>query len=103
MITMSTVRDTRLKRDLNNVLTQVNHLQTTVGEESSNNIATLRDRVADATASARDRLSAFDTDVRVGARQAVKATHTYVQDNPWRAIGIGAAVGLLLGVLAARR
>ena len=38
---------------------------------------------------------------------AAKTAHEYVQENPWRAVGIAAAVaavgGLLVGLLVARR
>jgi ElaB/YqjD/DUF883 family membrane-anchored ribosome-binding protein len=34
---------------------------------------------------------------------AARATDQMVRDNPWRAIGVGAAVGLLLGYLVSRR
>lgn len=34
---------------------------------------------------------------------AAKATDEYVHENPWKAVGIGAAVGLALGVLISRR
>jgi ElaB/YqjD/DUF883 family membrane-anchored ribosome-binding protein len=35
-------------------------------------------------------------------RMALSADH-YVQDNPWRSVGAGAGIGLLLGVMLARR
>jgi ElaB/YqjD/DUF883 family membrane-anchored ribosome-binding protein len=35
--------------------------------------------------------------------EAVKATETYVRENPWQAIGIAAGVGLVLGLLISRR
>jgi ElaB/YqjD/DUF883 family membrane-anchored ribosome-binding protein len=41
--------------------------------------------------------------VTEGTKQAVKVTDDYVHENPWRSIGIGAAAGLLIGFLAARR
>jgi ElaB/YqjD/DUF883 family membrane-anchored ribosome-binding protein len=37
------------------------------------------------------------------ARAAVQATDTYVHENPWGPIAMGAGVGLLLGWLVARR
>lgn len=37
------------------------------------------------------------------ARVAVQATDTYVHENPWAPIAMGAGVGLLLGWLVARR
>jgi len=37
------------------------------------------------------------------AKAAARATDDYVHDNPWQAIGIAAAVGILIGLLANRR
>jgi ElaB/YqjD/DUF883 family membrane-anchored ribosome-binding protein len=37
------------------------------------------------------------------ARKTAETTNTYVHDQPWNAIGAGAAVGLLVGYLMARR
>jgi ElaB/YqjD/DUF883 family membrane-anchored ribosome-binding protein len=37
------------------------------------------------------------------ARAVVQATDTYVHENPWGPIAMGAGVGLLLGWLVARR
>ena len=34
---------------------------------------------------------------------AAKAADRYVRDNPWTAIGVAAGVGVLVGVLIARR
>ena len=37
------------------------------------------------------------------ARKAVAATHQYVSEEPWKAVGMGAALGFLLGIAVARR
>lgn len=37
------------------------------------------------------------------ARKSAAVTNEYVHEQPWKAIGIGAAIGLLLGVVVARR
>ncbi|WP_409311497.1 stress response protein ElaB [Pectobacterium sp. B1J-3] len=37
------------------------------------------------------------------AKQVVDKADTYVHDKPWQGIGIGATVGLVLGILLARR
>ncbi|MNF12516.1 hypothetical protein D3C80_2140310 [compost metagenome] len=37
------------------------------------------------------------------ARDAVDQADSYVHDKPWQGVGIGAAVGIVLGVLLARR
>lgn len=36
-------------------------------------------------------------------KQAAKVTDDYVKDNPWTAVGIAAAVGIIVGFLAAKR
>lgn len=37
------------------------------------------------------------------ARDVVDNADSYVRDKPWQGVGIGAAVGIVLGVLLARR
>lgn len=37
------------------------------------------------------------------ARQAVSRADEYVHDKPWQGIGVGATVGLVVGLLLARR
>ena len=37
------------------------------------------------------------------AKAAGRATDAYVHENPWQSIGVAAGVGLLLGMLIARR
>lgn len=36
-------------------------------------------------------------------KEAAKATDDYVHENPWKAVGIGAAAGLVIGLLIARK
>jgi ElaB/YqjD/DUF883 family membrane-anchored ribosome-binding protein len=35
--------------------------------------------------------------------EAAKATDEYVKENPWKSVGVGAAVGVVIGMLLARR
>ena len=37
------------------------------------------------------------------SKAAAKATDVYVKENPWKAVGIGAAVGVVLGLLINNR
>jgi len=104
---MNMIREARLRRDLNSVASQVETLLGRLGDEGADRLQTLRERVGDLagglTAGARDTLSGLPTTVRSGARRAATVTDDYVHSNPWRVIGIGAAVGLLVGYLVSRR
>ena len=63
----------------------------------------LRERAMASLKSTReDLLVAQETALQKG-KQAVRVTDDYVHDNPWQAVGIAAGVGLVLGLLIARR
>jgi ElaB/YqjD/DUF883 family membrane-anchored ribosome-binding protein len=37
------------------------------------------------------------------SKAAAKVTDEYVHDNPWKAIGVSAGIGLVIGLLIGRR
>ena len=41
--------------------------------------------------------------VRAKAKAAAATTDAYVRTNPWKSVGVGASVGLILGMLIGRR
>jgi len=41
--------------------------------------------------------------LKAKADSAAKATDEYVRANPWKAVGIGALAGFVLGLLVTRR
>jgi len=62
-----------------------------------------RRRVQAALDTARVRLKTMqDSAVDVG-EEAVRATETYVRENPWQAVGMAAGLGLVIGLLLSRR
>lgn len=100
---MNMMREARLRRDLNNVAGQVQDLLDRLSDEGSDRLQSLRDRASDLSSIARDKFSDLSSSARDSALMAAKATQGYVRENPWRAIGIGAAAGLLISYLALRR
>lgn len=100
---MNMMREARLRRDLNNVAGQVQDLLERLSDEGSDRLQSLRDRASGLSSIARDKFSDLSSSARDSAVMAAKATHGYVRENPWRAIGVGAAAGLLIGYLATRR
>jgi ElaB/YqjD/DUF883 family membrane-anchored ribosome-binding protein len=53
--------------------------------------------------SARESLNQAHTVVTDTAKQYADVTDEYVHANPWKALGIAAAAGVLVGILLARR
>ena len=62
-----------------------------------------RRRVQAALESARTRLKNVQGSAAEMGEEAVKATETYVRENPWQSVGIAAGIGLVLGLLISRR
>ena len=54
-------------------------------------------------ATARADLARLQSQAATSAREAGKAADQYVHEHPWTAVGIGAGIGLVLGLLISRR
>ncbi|CEN55981.1 DUF883 family protein [Candidatus Methylopumilus turicensis] len=63
----------------------------------------VRSKAEASLASAKDKLDDMHEDLIEKGREAVKATDDYVQENPWKAVGIAAGIGLVIGLLVSRR
>ncbi len=93
----------QIEQDLQRLLGE---FEAAVGKATSNGSDKLHDvtqRLSDVLDGARERVSAFDSQVRGGARQAARVTDDYVHREPWQAIGAAIIVGLVAGLLIARR
>jgi ElaB/YqjD/DUF883 family membrane-anchored ribosome-binding protein len=65
--------------------------------------ANARARIQKSLQVVKGRLSAAETALIERTRLVAKATDQYVQENPWKAIGISACAGVIVGMLVARR
>jgi len=52
---------------------------------------------------AKDDLIRLEEAVVEKTKVAAKATDEYVKENPWKAVGLGTAVGVVIGMLIARK
>jgi len=66
-------------------------------------MADLRERVGERLRDAKLRIADAEAALVDKTKAAARATDDYVNDNPWRAVGIDAGVGLLLGIIIGRR
>ncbi len=92
-----------IARDIQNVVTDAQELLKTVQSEGGSKLSEVKVKVQQQLDSAKQMLGQLQTTVNDGAKVAIDTTDAYVRSNPWRAVGISAALGALIGFLAARR
>ena len=89
-------------RDVQNVVTEAQELLKTVKEEGSSQLDAVKSKVSAQLDTAKQKYGEIQQSVTDGAQLAMTSTDAYVRSNPWRAVGIAAAAGALIGFLAAR-
>ena len=98
-----TMTTSPIARDIQNVVTDAQELLKTVQSEGGSKLSEVKVKVQQQLDSAKQMLGQIQTTVNDGAKVAIDTTDAYVRSNPWRAVGISAALGALIGFLAARR
>lgn len=93
----------KLMSDLKLVIADADELLKMTAGQVGDKAADLRQRLQVRMEQAKVDLSRAQ-DMAIGkAKDAGRATDAYVHEHPWTAVGIGAGVGLLLGMLISRR
>ena len=93
----------QLGRDVQNVVTEAQDLLKTVKDEGSSKLDDVKSKLGVQYDVAREKFGELQSTVQDGAKVAMTTTDDYVRSNPWRAVGIAAAVGALVGFFASRR
>lgn len=93
----------RLVRDVKSVGADADELIRGVVRSTADEVAAVRARIEGRLGDAKAKFDSARSTVTNKARCTADATHEYVRENPWRVIGIAAAVGVLVGILARRR
>ncbi len=93
----------KLVEDLRTVVEDAEGLLQATANQAGEGVAAARARINQSLQNARERLVTAEEAVIERAQQAAKVTDQYVHDNPWKAIGISACVGAIVGMLIARR
>ena len=99
MLERTAAESAALADELRNVLHQVEELVHAVGEDRDAAVVAARDRMSGVLDSAKGRLADLERSATRKAKKLRKAANSYVSDNPWTALSIGAGIGLLLGAL----
>jgi ElaB/YqjD/DUF883 family membrane-anchored ribosome-binding protein len=97
MLERTAAQSAALAEELRNVMRQAEKLVVALSEDREEALVELRDRVSVALAEAKKRLAEFEEQARRFKETAGAAMDVYVRENPWTAVGVGAALGLILG------
>lgn len=92
----------KLMQDLRVVVADAEELLRATAGQAGEKVNTARERIQENLAAAKVRLVAAEEALVAKTKQAAKATDDYVHENPWKAVGIGAGVGLIVGMLISR-
>lgn len=60
-------------------------------------------QLGDSLARGKVKLSEFQTALTDKTRECIEQTDAYVRENPWKAIGWAAGIGLAIGLIVRRR
>lgn len=92
-----------VSREFHDLVADIEDLVKQTASLSGEELNLARTRLAELIASAKTSAGDMGSAVAQRARRSAAATNEYVHEQPWKAIGIAATVGLLLGVVLARR
>lgn len=105
--TDASARADQLKEDLRHLSETVEELMGATSKDASSEMRDLRERAERRLKDTRARLEArgerIYEDTRESLAQQADCCDRYVHENPWTSIGIGAAAGLVVGMLLGRR
>lgn len=92
-----------LTNEIRDILKNAEELFNETSDSSTKEYKELREKLAKQFDNVKDRFATLKDDSIESAKTVAKQTDTLVHDNPYKAIGVAGVVGLLLGVLIAKR
>ena len=93
----------KLAADLKVLIADSEELLRASAGQAGEKVAAARDRIQASIATAKVKLADAERVAMEKTKEAAKVADEYVKDNPWQAVGIAAAVGVVLGLLISRR
>ena len=93
----------KLVADLKVVVADAEELLRATASQAGEKVSAARERIQASLATAKVKLGEAERALLEKTKEAAKAADEYVHENPWQAVGIAAAAGLVLGILISRR
>lgn len=92
-----------VSREFHNFVADIEDLIKSSTSLTGEELEKAREKIRTRISEAKDSLSEISETVVDRARKTVEVTDQYVHEQPWSAVGVGAALGLIVGLLLARR
>jgi ElaB/YqjD/DUF883 family membrane-anchored ribosome-binding protein len=99
----ATVTRDKLVQDLKVVVSDAEELLRATASQAGEKVAAVREKVQDSLHRAKIKLAEAEDVLIDKGKQAARVTDEYVHDNPWKAVGIAAGIGFVIGLLIGRR
>ena len=93
----------KLISDLRVVVADAEEILRATAGQAGDKMAEVRAKMQDHLATAKASLADAQAAVVDRAKAVGRVTDDYVQDNPWRSVGIAAGIGFIVGLLIGRR
>lgn len=100
---LSAANKEKLVSDLKVVVSDAEELLRATAGAAGEKVGELRERMTVRLRDAKERLIDAEAALIDKTKAAARATDDFVHDEPWKAVGVAAALGLALGVLIGRR
>lgn len=100
---LTTAGKDKLVSDLRVVIADTEELLRATTGVAGEKVGELRERLGVRLRDAKERMIDLEHAVIDKTKAAARATDDFVHDEPWKAVGVAAALGLALGVLIGRR
>jgi len=101
--TAENISTQKLMEDLSAVVTDAEELLKATASQTGERIIAARAKAEESLKVAKTRIADAQEALLDKAKVAAKEADAYVHENPWKAAGIAAAAGLLIGALISRR
>ena len=103
MTTDNAVTKEKLVQDFRVVASDVEELLRATASQAGEKVAAAREKINESLRRAKVNLAEAEEILIDKGKQAARVTDEYVHDNPWKAVGIAAGIGFVIGVLIGRR
>jgi ElaB/YqjD/DUF883 family membrane-anchored ribosome-binding protein len=93
----------QLIADFKTVVADAEALLRATANQGGEELAAVRTKAEESLRVVKARIADEQVALLVKTKEAARATDAYVHENPWKAVGVAAGVGLVIGLLSGRR